>query len=49
MILLGKQTLDHNQLQNPIVIAKSIPELFERIFQVQGQYYFDDSNFVWES
>ncbi|MCC5654481.1 DUF4419 domain-containing protein [Nostoc sp. XA013] len=48
LILLGKQTLDHNQLQNPIVIAKSIPELFERIFQVQGRYYFDDSNFVWE-
>ncbi|OYD87992.1 hypothetical protein CDG77_26300 [Nostoc sp. 'Peltigera membranacea cyanobiont' 213] len=49
LILLGKQTLDRNQLQNPIVIAQSIPELFERIFEVQGQYYFDDSNFVWES
>jgi hypothetical protein len=49
LILLGKQTLEHNQLQNPIVIAKSIPELFERIFQVQGRYYFDDFNFVWES
>ncbi|MBX9256733.1 DUF4419 domain-containing protein [Desmonostoc muscorum CCALA 125] len=46
LILLGKQILDNNQLQDTVIIAQSIPELFERIFQAQGRYYFDDSNFV---
>lgn len=46
LILLGRQNLDSNQLQDPIIIAKSIPELFERIFQSQGRYYFDDTNCV---
>lgn len=44
-ILLGQPILENNQLQTPVIIANSIPELFERIFQAQGQYYFDDSNF----
>ena len=41
LILLGKEILDKNQLKNPVVIAKSIPELFKRIFKAQGRYYFD--------
>lgn len=44
-ILLGQPILDSNQLQDPVIIAKSIPKLFECIFQAQGQYYFDDSSF----
>ncbi|WP_427156943.1 DUF4419 domain-containing protein [Aliinostoc sp. HNIBRCY26] len=44
-IILGQPISDSNQLQTPVIIANSIPELFERIFQAQGHYYFDDSNF----
>lgn len=44
-ILLGQPILESNQLSDPVIIANSIPELFKRIFQAQGQYYFDDANF----
>ncbi|OUL25765.1 DUF4419 domain-containing protein [Nostoc sp. 106C] len=42
----GKPSLDREPLQDPVIIAHSIPELLERIFQAQGRYYFDDANFV---
>ncbi|GBO54050.1 hypothetical protein APA_1998 [Pseudanabaena sp. lw0831] len=33
------------ELENVVIIAKSIPDLFERILQAKGEYYFDDPNF----
>lgn len=41
LILLDKQTSDHNQLQNATVIAKSTLAVFERIFQVLCIYTVD--------
>lgn len=43
--LFGDLHPDH-RLENPVVIAESIPQLFERIFQAEGRYYFDDPCFV---
>lgn len=34
------------QLENIKIIATSIPQLLDRIFQAEGRYYFDDSDFV---
>lgn len=34
------------QLKEVVVIAESITELLERIFEAEGHYYFDDPNFV---
>lgn len=41
LIFVGKQSLDSEQLHKPVIIAQSIPELLERIFQAEGRYYFD--------
>jgi hypothetical protein len=41
--LLGKK---EDRFQNSIVIAKSIPQLFEQILAAEGRYYFDEPNFV---
>jgi hypothetical protein len=35
-----------NNFQNPIVIAKNTVQLFEQIFAADGNYYFDQPNFL---
>lgn len=32
--------------EDTILIAKGLPEFFERVIQAEGQYYFDEPNFV---
>ena len=43
-IVLGK--VDYGKLENPVLIADSLPNLFEKIFQAEGAYYFDSPKFV---
>jgi Domain of unknown function (DUF4419) len=33
-------------IPDAVVIAQSIPQLFERIFQAEGRYFFDDRSFI---
>ena len=41
---MGK--VDYGKLENPVLIADSLPNLFEKIFQAEGAYYFDSPKFV---
>jgi Domain of unknown function (DUF4419) len=49
-IAIGKPvTCDNsyeNRLEEVTIIARGIPELFDRIFQAEGSYYFDELDFI---
>lgn len=45
IIYLNQKNGYYNQNQ-PAFIAKGIPQLFERIIQADGKYYFDAEDFI---